>query len=191
MYKAKILIVITLLFFVKNGISQDRQADVIGVVSMGELEYAFIQEDVNFVYKTSLFPSGELIINEVVIIQNTGEEGQIEIIAPNLSAGLYAYSIITTQGIIPPPMDNMPYVDNGILFFQTEQQASDFFVDINNYMDETRVLDEAHVDEDKLDNLENYFTGYTSYRTAENIFYDWENQGYTDEEILDYMSSDF
>jgi hypothetical protein len=176
-----------------SGFAQTRDVNVIGIVPFGEQEIAFLEEveAQGVIYKTSPFNSGELNQNEIAQISNTGLEGQVKVSAEALTFALYAELIENINGMTPPPFTNMPVVENEILFFQNEGQVGQYFVDLNNYMDNERFLNEDIEDEDKLDNVESYFINYTSYRKAENSIYDWENNVFTDAEIEEYMTSTY
>ena len=93
---------------------------------------------------------------------------------------------------------NMPYVENGILFFNSKDHVNDYY----NYLDEminTKLAeldainnpqDETDVD-DILDQYEAQFGGFTSYRKLFNQLHNFKEQGHSKNEIMEVFENDY
>lgn len=169
-----------------------KEAEVRVVLSMGELDYAIISETgTSNYYKTSIYAEGELLVNEQVKLNfNSQSDYTPSVVAEGLSNTLYSELIGNeSRSIAQPPLENMPSIENEILFFNDESAALKYYNSLSAYINDTITGDT--IVEEKLDLFEEYYSGYTSWRTSLNDRYDWDNNSFDDDQIASIEAEDF
>lgn len=187
--KNQILILLFLFSFGANVLSQQSDAEVVTIVAFGEFDYAYILSEEDVLYKTSIFNHGTLEQNAVVQIESTITSGMVQVFAPEILTNLFAQRVVNSNNEVTIPLTNMPVLDNEILFFETEQKAFDYYISLNEYLEDPSWNDSIE-EEFKLQTFEDMFENFVSYRKDEEDFYDWDNRDYTLTEINDFMENE-
>lgn len=170
------------------GFTQNRNANVIGTISYGETEYCYLNEaGTNIIYKSAAYISSELNDGQLVEIQSTENEGQVKVISSSLSTELYAQKNEVGNELFLE-IDSAPTLEYEILFFENEEKAKNYYESIELYLDHSN--EELDVN-DLLDNIEESFAGYESFRTFFNNKYDFENGEFQKEQITRIEEEDF
>lgn len=190
--KIKLGILFFLMSFV--GIAQNTlsEATVVGVISVGEQSYCFLNENgTSDIYKSSLFKLGELNLGQPVEVSRTETENQIEVHATSLTKILFATKEHAEEGnsVYYPNMSQIPVMTNGVLYFQNEEHMQEVYDILDLYINDP--VDNLGLDE-KLDKFElsEYF-GYTSFRTAFNTKFNWLDGEFTERELEDIYAKDY
>jgi hypothetical protein len=160
------------------------------IISLGTQDYSIINEDgTSIYYKTSPFTRGELSVNQAVTLDLVDEDqGIVEVIAESLTSSLFAVEIgLNESGQYVEPMSTMPYFENNILFFNSEEHLLDSREEMDAYIDqsENTTMDEY------LDLFEENYSGFKSFRTHFIEKYDLINGEFTSEEIESIENEDF
>ena len=166
-----------------------KDAVVMGVIPIGNNYFAIINDvESNISYKTSAYKNDELDTNQPLQLLFTNDNGiRIEVISRILTERVYVHEIGNTANILTTsPAFRMPILENDILFFESEAHINECMILIENYIDH----DNTNTD-DMLDNIEELYIGYTSYRTWFNTEYDWLNGSFTTEQLIATAKLDF
>ncbi len=156
---------------------------VIGVIPIGNLNYAIIQSQSNEYYKTTLFTEQELVINQSVELI-TISQTEVKVEATTINNNVFALLQLqeTSNEIILPP--DRPWIENGILFFKDKNHLEQSY----NYIADIMYNKDYDV---YLSSVESQFLGFVSFRQMLVDKYNWIDGFLTKEEIEQLYKEDF
>lgn len=173
------------------GISQTTvSASVMVVVTQGPYSYAILSEtNTSNLYHTSAFYStqGYLATNQQVQISfdDPNDKTQGDVIASTVS-NVFCFLNTTSTNNTVNSSNNLPYVSNGILFFDDQ----DHIIEVHDWLE--HLIDSLNIEtNDVLDELENQLTGFSSFRTKLNLDFGLTQGGMTNQEMDEYLEVDF
>jgi hypothetical protein len=173
------------------GISQTTvSASVMVVVTQGPYSYAILSEtNTSNLYHTSAFYStqGYLATNQQVQISfdDPNDKTQGDVIASTVS-NVFCFLNTTSTNNTFNSSNNLPYVSNGILFFDDQ----DHIIEVHDWLE--HLIDSLNIEtNDVLDVLENQLTGFSSFRTKLNMDFGLTQGGMTNQEMDEYLEVDF
>ena len=168
-----------------------KDASVITEMHLGQQHYYILNETgtENF-YKTS---PNDLILNNNQFVQlrfNQRPDDMVEIIVPAFNEFLLARKIDVPVGGISPRLEfRLPKQVNDILFFESEKHIAEVHDLMTNYL-ATAPIKDVNI-QNKLNLIENKFSGFVSYRQWFENKYDIKNDGFTALEITKMEKEDF
>lgn len=189
--KFKFLILVLLTGIVKSNYAQNTvNADVVAVIQQGTYSYAIISETgTSNLYQTSAYyaTQGYLTTSQQIQLSfdDLTDKTQGEVFAStvnNVICFLNTASSNNTSNITI----TLPYVSNGILFFEDQEHI----VEVHDWIE--YIIDSSSVEmSEALDLLESQFTGFSSFRTKLDLQFGISQNGFTDQELDEYLEIDF
>lgn len=172
--------------------AQSRQGTVSGIVQLGSQDYAFIAEyGTTNIFKTSPYSAGELNESQMVLIQETETEDQVIVYAETItSPPLYALleTVENGQSAYFPDMTRMPFLSEDILFFDDRSHLQEAYDMVTLFLDDKNYLKDY---DEKLDEIEQEYVGYTSFRTYFNQRFNWLEGAFQEQELETIYAKDF